>query len=162
MMSGVTDVNWPPEPPANISAKAQREWRDVTSNLFADAMPRECLPLLAVWCCLKVELDDVMLTLAQFASVPKGSDELKSYKALIGMRTALTRQFGQLSSKLRLTPQQRLDAHRTLRDGEIKPWSTKSTSASEQAAAPQQRAPRGNGTPWSATGGIESENEDQQ
>jgi hypothetical protein len=122
MMSGVTDVNWPPPPPANINAKARREWRDVTRNLAADAMPGECFPLLAVWCCLKVELADVMLTVAAFPSVPTHSEELKRYKVLIGMRTALTRQFGLLSSKLRLTPSARLDAHRTPRDGNVKPW----------------------------------------
>jgi phage terminase small subunit len=146
MMSGVTDVNWPPEPPENISAQAQLEWRAVTRNLPADAMPRECLSLLAVWCAVKTELDDVMLALTRDHD-PR----------LVRMRSALAREFGQLSSRLRLTPQQRLDAHRGPRADNVRPWSTKRASAGEQEAAPQQRLASTNGTPWSATGEIESE-----
>jgi hypothetical protein len=76
-------------------------------------LPKECHSLFGVWCSLKTELDAVMLALAQFPSVPTGSEDLKRYKVLIRMRTALTREFGQLSSKLRLTPaaQVRLDRH---------------------------------------------------
>src|SRR5262249_40168266 len=75
MISGITDINWPPPPPDNINERAQREWRDATSNLSSDAMPRESLPLLAVWCCLKIELDDVMLDLAKFQCVPTRTEE---------------------------------------------------------------------------------------
>jgi hypothetical protein len=60
-------------------------------HLSADVLPKECHSLF----------------------VPTGSEDLKRYKVLIRMRTALTREFGQLSSKLRLTPaaQVRLDRH---------------------------------------------------
>ena len=96
MLSRITNVNWPPYPPDNINERAQREWIAVTSNLGAADMPRESFSLLAVWCCLKTELDEVMLDLAQFPSVPTRSEDLKRYRALIRMRTTLTHEFSQL------------------------------------------------------------------
>src|SRR5262249_50198343 len=130
-------------------------------------MPRECHLLLAVWCCLKVELDDVMRALAQFSTMPTQPQDLKRYKALISMRTTLTRQFGQLSSKLRLTPTHRLDAHRSPNVGNM-PWEEKrqlsftepwSAGESEPEDLPPQqsldarRAPNVNGKPWSSEEG---------
>src|SRR5262245_40796752 len=119
MLSGVMDVNWPPQPPNNINAAAQNVWRETVKNLSTEVLPRECYLLLAVWCALKVELHDVMLALAQFPSVPTRSEDLKRYKVLVRMRTALTREFGQLSSRLRLTPTHRLDAHRSPNTGSL-------------------------------------------
>jgi hypothetical protein len=99
-------------------------WIEATSNLSAADMPRESFLLFAVWCCLKVELDDVMFGLSKFQRAPTRTEELKTYKTLLRMRSALTREFGQLSSKLRLTPPAaRLDAHRSQSGVSNKPWS---------------------------------------
>jgi phage terminase small subunit len=153
MLSGVIDVNWPPEPPNNINAAAQSVWRETIANLSADVLPKECYSLFGVWCSPKIELDEVMLTLAQFPSVPTRSEDLKRYKALIRMRSALTREFGQLSSRLRLTPAARLDAHRPQSGVSNKPWSVSnkpSASANEQEdQQPREFSQRSsNGTPW--------------
>jgi phage terminase small subunit len=124
MVSGVADLDWPPDPPSRLNALARAEWRAVVHNLNSEALPRECLPLLAVWCAVKVDLDGVMAALSAFEpGLPaQSNEELKTYNRLILMRGKLASQLGNLSVKLRLMPQSRADAHKAAPSAGGKPW----------------------------------------
>lgn len=119
-----------PAPSPELSAAATQEWHAVVERMPADYFPRETQGLLATFCSIKVQLDEVNKALAKFGpGLPSGEKRWKRYRELTRMRGACATQLASIATKLRLTPQSRYDrevAQRSVRkrdeQPDVRPW----------------------------------------
>jgi phage terminase small subunit len=97
------------DPPPQLGAREAAEWQAVTARLGPAWFPRECHALLATYCTIKTQLDDVHQALAAFGpSLPEDQQGWGRYKGLTALRGRLAGQLASLATKLRLTPQSRV------------------------------------------------------
>jgi phage terminase small subunit len=97
------------DPPPQLGAREAAEWQAVTARLGPAWFPRECHALLATYCTIKTQLDDVHRALAAFGpTLPEDEQAFGRYRELTALRGRLTSQLCSLATKLRLTPQSRV------------------------------------------------------
>jgi hypothetical protein len=78
------------DPPPQLGAREAAEWRAITTGLGAAWFPRECHALLAAYCVVKTQLDDVHQALAAFgSSIPEDQQSWGRYKELTALRGRL-------------------------------------------------------------------------
>lgn len=105
-VDGVSCLPQRPQPPAHLSAAAAIVWRSVTASRPAEYFDAGAVPLLAAFCVATAELHRVTEALALASPV----DELERYAKLVRASDALAGRAGMLATKLRLTPQSKIDA----------------------------------------------------
>jgi hypothetical protein len=127
---GVLPTGDKPQPPPHATDREVAEWWAVIDRLGPAWFPRETHGLLAAFCSVKCQLDDVNQGLAKFShGLPSGEKRWKRYQELTRMRGALSTQLASLATKMRLTPQSRNDRDRATSESrrrqeqtDGKPW----------------------------------------
>jgi hypothetical protein len=130
-----------PEPPSDLTAEQQSEWRAVVNRLPADWFPRETLPLLAQYCRHVVSagriaqmiqhMDEGLAAMTVNATHPasdEGDDNaefsLDAYDKLLKMQEREGRAMSSLATRMRLTQQSTFDKERKKGKAGKKPWQT--------------------------------------
>lgn len=100
------------DPPQQLGVREAAEWQAIVARLGAAWLPREAHALLTAYCNIVVQLNDVHQALAAFGSnLPEDEQGWARYKELTELRNKLVRSLASLATKLRLTPQTRVNRY---------------------------------------------------
>lgn len=106
-----------PEPPADLSADEDREWREIVHRLPADWFPRETHGLLSAYCRHVVAARRVAKLIES-----AGDDDVPKLARLLRMQVAQSMSIATLAAKMRLTQTATIDRRRTKPAGGPRPW----------------------------------------
>jgi hypothetical protein len=126
----VIELHPPPQPPAELNAEQAAVWRSLVAHMPPGWFRPESFAMLATLCAVTVQLEGVNREFAKFGSgLPQSAKRWKHYKDLTRMRGTLVGQITTMQTKLRLTPQSRIDPVRAGRrlahhfeQPAVKPW----------------------------------------
>jgi phage terminase small subunit len=123
-------------PPPALGERAAVEWQAIVLRLGSQWLGRETHSLLTAFCNIKTQLDDVHAALAAFApGVPDNRQRFQRYRELTLLRGQLSNQLLALATKLRLTPQSRVNRYwagaeaRRRFNGSTPPWAQRDGDA---------------------------------
>jgi hypothetical protein len=98
-----------PAPPDQLSEPAKLEWQAIVNRMPKGHFGRGSWAALAALCECAVELDAVGREIRKFPSLPRGGQRWRRYCELQRMLIKLAGKIGSLSTRLRLTQQQKYD-----------------------------------------------------
>ena len=135
-----------PAPPDQLSEPAKLEWQAIVNRMPKGYFGRGSWVALATLCECAVELKAIGREMVKFPSVPRGGRRWKRYCTLHRMRIKLAGKVGSLSTRLRLTQQQKYDAKTAC-------WLTsKSTGTARKPWDPPAETPEAPETPKAPVG----------
>jgi phage terminase small subunit len=130
VVAPVTELHAAPASPDHLPADQAAVWRSLVEQMPANWFQPETHAMLETLCAVTVQLGQVNREMAKFGStLPKSPAKWNRYRDLTRLRGQLTNQIATLQTKLRMTPQSRIDpvkaGRRMAREAEqpaVKPW----------------------------------------
>jgi hypothetical protein len=106
----VIELHPQPQPPADLNEAEAAIWRSLVASMPASWFRPETHAMLETLCRVTVQLHQINKQFARFGSeLPRAAKQWQRYKELTALRGRLASQVSLLSTKLRLTPQSRIN-----------------------------------------------------